>query len=149
IVDGRQVVLEPVERGTNLGVIGERGRLRVGPGGRRAMSVGGCRANGHSAQYNAKQKAIHDLARIRVTNQLSKGQLRAGWEAAGSEMRARTSASVRTRADCLAASKMRLTVASSAVLPCFSSQKSTLDLPLIGPISMTWSRPKRWEGTPE
>src|SRR5439155_14672976 len=95
-------------------------------------------ANRHSQKNNANEGAFHR----RFTKSCCV-QLRAA-----SVQRANTSASERTRGDCFAALRMRVTVASSAGTQCFSSQKSTLDFPLIGPISISCSRPKRCAGTP-
>src|SRR6266481_3485153 len=95
-------------------------------------------ANRHTEKNNANEGAFHGHLTTAFPVQLR----------VASVQRAKTSASDRTRGDCLAASKIRVTVASSAGTRCFSSQKRTFDLPLSGPISITWSRPKRCAGTP-
>src|SRR6266436_2379989 len=128
-----EIAGKPGQRGAHFGIVGElRARNRTVA----MRNTGG--PDGHGEEDNPKGSVFH-----RGVPHVGRDQLRAA-----SAQRACTSDSVRTRADCLAASKMRPTRASSAGMPWRSSQKSTLDLPLIGPISMIWSRPKRCEGTP-
>src|SRR6266478_3730380 len=128
-----EIAGKPGQRGAHFGIVSElRARSRTVA----MRNTGG--PDGHAEEDNPKGSVFH-----RGVPHVGRDQLRAA-----SAQRACTSDSVRTRADCLAASKMRPTRASSAGMPWRSSQKSTLDLPLIGPISMIWSRPKRCEGTP-
>ena len=61
----------------------------------------------------------------------------------------RISCSVSTDAAPLAWAKMRSTTSGPAARPRFSSQKTTFDLPDIGPISISWLRPTIAAGTPE
>src|SRR6266478_5364279 len=88
---------------------------------------GGEGANRHSQKNNANERTFHRKVARGIEAQCRAASLH----------RAKTSASVSTRADRFAASKMRFTTESSAGMPCFFSQKSTLDLPLMGPISIT------------
>src|SRR5215470_13874024 len=121
---------EPVECATDLRV---RRQLRKACCAVGKMSNG---ANRHGQKNNRKQQAFQ--APII-------GEFQCGATPVES---ARSSSSVRTRADFFAASSNLVTSASSAEMPRRSSQKSTLDLPLIGPISITWSSPNRCDGTP-
>src|SRR6266550_3376081 len=61
----------------------------------------------------------------------------------------RISASVKVWSEDFARAKTRSITSSVAAIPCRSSQKCTLDFPLIGPTSMICSSPNTWEGTPE
>ena len=61
----------------------------------------------------------------------------------------RISSSVSTDVAPLAWAKMRSTTSGSAARPRLSSQKTTFDLPDIGPISISWLRPTIAAGTPE
>src|SRR6266481_4821023 len=133
LVDPSEIAGKPGQRGAHFGIVSElRARSRTVA----MRNTGG--PDGHAEEDNPKGSVFH-----RGVPHVGRDQLRAA-----SAQRACTSDSVRTRADCLAASKMRPTSASSAGMPWRSSQKRTLDLPLKGPISMIWSRPKRCEGTP-
>src|SRR5579859_946242 len=133
VIDPLEIGCEPCQRRADLRVFG---KLSCGSGARGVSGEG--RANRHSEKDNPNEDAFHCPAPRCCDDQCR----------AAPAQRAEISASVKTRADCLAASKIRLTRESSAGILWLSSQKRTLDLPLMGPISITCSRPKRCEGTP-
>src|SRR5580692_6903839 len=122
VIDPREIGLKPGQRRADLRVFAKL----AGGGGTSGLSAER-RANRHNEEDNPNEDAFHCPAARSGSVQ---------WRVTSAHS-AEISASVNTRGDCLAASKMRLTRVSSAGILRRSSQKSTLDLPLIGPITMT------------
>src|SRR5260370_7841623 len=125
-VEPSEIGGNPGQRGAHLGIDSElRARSRTGA----MRNAGG--PGGHGEEDNPKGGLFH-----RGVPHVGRDQLRAA-----SAQRACTSDSVRTRADCLAASKMRVTSASSAGGPCASAPERTVDLPPPLPLPLFFSLP--------
>src|SRR5260370_34895774 len=92
----------------------------------------------HGQENNPKGHMFH-----RGVPSALRDQLRAA-----SAQRACTSVSVRTREDCLAASKMRVTSASSAGGPGGARSKDTVGVLLVARVSMMCGRPEGCEAAP-
>src|SRR5258707_15747733 len=133
LVDPGKIVGEPGQCRADFRVVGE---LRARRSAAVMRNAGG--PDWHGQENNPKGHMFH-----RGVPSALRDQLRAA-----SAQRACTSVSVRTREDCLAASKMRVTSASSAGGAGGSSQKRTVGFALLGARSMDWCRGERWGGAP-